>query len=350
MVTAVELLNIQTRYLLVLSVILLIPGINLINSYISKQINLAHVKVIVVSEALATQGIFPFVATFMNNIEVRPDCNMIISRCNAEDFLNHAKPDLETLSARYYEQIFQSSQYTGFTTSTTLTDFYTAYHSNSYHPVAILGGINSDSTHFVNPQTPYVDMDSNYKADETPIKKNTSSEIMGLAVFQDDKLIGELTGMDSICHLMCTNEFHSTNISIPSPFHQNHVFNLDLKKNKAPSIAVSLVNGSPYIQITVSYLAFVSSMDEGLDVSNRENLTIIEKYAASYLQEKICQYLYKTSKEFHTDLVDFGKYLLPHYLTSDEISHVNWLNRYSDATFCVTAKVHVQGSYLIVKN
>lgn len=168
-------------------------GINLINSYISKQVNLAHAKIIVISEALATEGVAQYISTFVNNIEVRPDCNIIISRCNAEDFLNNSKPSLETLSARYYEQVLNSSQYTGFTTNTTLISFFSAYQSSSYEPVAILGGINSPSTHHVDTNDSYADIDSSYKANETPIENKTNLEIIGLAVFNDDKLIGELT-------------------------------------------------------------------------------------------------------------------------------------------------------------
>lgn len=325
-------------------------GINLINSYISKQVNLAHTKIIVISEELAVEGISNYMSTFANNIEVRPDCNIIISRCNAEDFLNNSKPGLETLSARYYEQILNSSQYTGFTTNTTLSSFYSAYQCYSCEPVAILGGINSNSTHNVDLNQSYVDIDSSYKADETPIKNKTNLEIIGLAVFSKDKLVGELTGIDSVCHLMCTNEFDSSVISIPSPFSQNEIIDLSIQEDGLTEKKVSIVNGSPYIDIKIPLTATVSSMGSSLDLNSSENLNALENYAASYLKEKVLHYLYQTSKEYRSDIAGFGRSLSSQYLTMEDLEKVNWLDLYADSIFNVEIGIHVKSSYILVKN
>ena len=87
-------------------------GINLLNSYISKEVNLSHCKVIVFSEEFAYNGLSEALYTLMNNIQIRPDSNIIISRCSAEYFLNNSKPTLEKISARYYEVAPSSSDYT----------------------------------------------------------------------------------------------------------------------------------------------------------------------------------------------------------------------------------------------
>ncbi len=165
----------------------------MINSYISKQVNLSHAKIIVFSEVLASEGVSKYISTFVNNVEIRPDCNIIVSRCSAEDFLNNSAPSLETLSARYYEQVLSSSEYTGFTPNTSLTNFYSSYKDYTSQPIAILGGINSNSTHNVDLENSYVDLNGSYKADETPIKNKTNIEFTGIAVFNQDKMIGELT-------------------------------------------------------------------------------------------------------------------------------------------------------------
>lgn len=99
-------------------------GITLINSYLSKEINLSHCKVVVLSEELAYKGISDIVYTLMNNVQVRPDCNVIISRCSAEYFLNNSEPLLEKMSARYYEIAPTSSDYTGYTENITLSQFF----------------------------------------------------------------------------------------------------------------------------------------------------------------------------------------------------------------------------------
>lgn len=87
-------------------------GLALINSYISKKINLSHCKAIIISEELATEGISEYLFTLVNNIEIRPDCNIIISRTKASEYLENSQPTLESISARYYEFTLNSSEYT----------------------------------------------------------------------------------------------------------------------------------------------------------------------------------------------------------------------------------------------
>lgn len=114
-------------------------GISLINSYISKKVNLSHCKAIVISEVLAYDGISQYIYTLVNNVEVRPDCYVIISRCDAYNFLFNSTPTLESVSARYYELILNSSEYTGFTEAIYLSEFYKGILSTTQQPVAILG-------------------------------------------------------------------------------------------------------------------------------------------------------------------------------------------------------------------
>ena len=67
-------------------------------------------------------GISDIIYTFMNEPEIRPSANVIISRSNAYDFLASSKSELESITAKYYEIITTSSQTTGFTSNITLAD------------------------------------------------------------------------------------------------------------------------------------------------------------------------------------------------------------------------------------
>ena len=78
-------------------------GINYINSYIGKKLNLSYCKIIVISENLAEKGIENYISTLINDIEVRPYCDVLISKCNSKYFLKNSQPYLEKLSAKYYK-------------------------------------------------------------------------------------------------------------------------------------------------------------------------------------------------------------------------------------------------------
>lgn len=324
-------------------------GLNTINSYVSKRINLSHCKVIIISESLASKGISEHIYTLINNMEIRPNCSIIISRCTAKDFLDNAKPSSETLTARYYESVLKSTQYTGYTEDMELMDFYSAFKSTTSQAYAVLAGVNVPATQVKNTSADKINIDASYEADETPIEDETSLQSMGLAVFKDDKLVGELNGLESICHLIVTNKMENCMITIPSPFEPNGIINLQLQLSKNTQNNVNVSNGSPLISCSVYLEGNIISSSNNVDYSSKENLELIEKYANAYIEGLISQYLYKTSKEFQSDIVGFGKYLRDGYLTWEDWEKYDWLSKYQNSFFDVTVKTSVKAGELFLR-
>jgi len=113
-------------------------AINLMNTYVSKEINLSHCKAIVISESLAASGISKLLYILMNKVQIRPDTNIIISKCFAKDFIQNAQPNLENLVAKYYEIAPVSSEYTGYTVNATIGDFFNQFSCQTCQPTATL--------------------------------------------------------------------------------------------------------------------------------------------------------------------------------------------------------------------
>lgn len=157
-------------------------GISLINSYISKKVNLSHCKAIIISEEFAQSGVSDVIFTLVSNVEVRPDCNVIISKCNASDYLEQSSPIFESNPAHYYELILNSTEYSGYISDIYLYDFYSAILSTTSEACAILGGINTEETHERDNNNTN-SLDGNYKAGQTPIKSKNNVELIGSAVF-----------------------------------------------------------------------------------------------------------------------------------------------------------------------
>lgn len=113
-------------------------AISLMNTFLSKEINLTHCKFIVFSEEIARQGIGKEIYTFINNVQVRPDANIVVSNSSASDYIKNIYPSLETLVAKFYEMVPRSSEYTGYTENLILGEFFNKMISNTSEPIAIL--------------------------------------------------------------------------------------------------------------------------------------------------------------------------------------------------------------------
>ena len=354
-------------------------GLSLINSYVSKEINLSHCKVIVFSEKLAEQGISEHIDTLKNNIEIRSDCNIIISKCRAKDFIENASPSFETLTARYYEVALSSTEYTGYTTSTELIDFFGNMKNDFIQASAILGGINnidpsssnyknsnnygnesnqisenssknnsgsgSENNSNINSNIQPLSSDGNYVAGETPITNSNSIETFGTAVFYDDKLVGELTGIETLCHLIVTSTLKRCTISVQNPFDIHSTIDLYIHQKKKPKINLDFINGTPYISIEVFLEGYGLTLNKHIDYSSPVTLEQINKSAEQYLKSELENYLYKTSKEFKSDIAGFGKYALSKYLTIDKWHKSNWLENYKNSFFDVTVNVNIKSGY-----
>lgn len=315
-------------------------GIALINSHISKKINLSHCQEIVISEKLAYSGISEYMDTFANNVEIRTDCAIVISKCTAKAYLENVKPSLETLTARYYESTLDTNEYTGYTVNVKLAEFYSCIKDDYSEAYAILGGINTEN--YSNTAT----VNADYTAGENPVSDKDVIETLGIAVFSGDKLVGELTGLDSICHLIINNDFEQCTISIPSPFEKNKYIDLLLTSSKNTKCDVNIINSSPFINIDIYLVAYGLSLDSNTSYNDEESLNLIKKYAERYLKDKIENYLYTTSKKYNSDISGFGNYAVENYLTIDEWKNSNWLENYQNSFFNVNIELSLKSGGL----
>ena len=316
-------------------------GISLINGYISKQVNLSHCKAIIISEELAKDGIEEQIFTLVNNIEVRPNCNVIISKCDADVFIRNLKLTLEGASTKYYELTKNSSEYTGYIQDVDLSTFYSSILSSTTEAVAILGGINANTAIDTPSET--------YKASETPIISENSVECMGLAVFQNDKLVGELNNIQTLCHLIVSNKLDEATITIDNPEDINSHISLNILLYKPTKNKVEIINGTPYITSKIYITSTLSSLNKNIDLSNKDFVQAVCNNLSSYLEQSISEYLYTTSQKYKSDIDEFGKYLLPDFLTWNDWIKFNWSKNYEYSFFTVHVSSQIESGYLYDK-
>ena len=317
-------------------------AINLMNIYVGKELNLAHCKVIIFSEEFAKNGLSSEIYTLINNTQLRPSTNVIISRCEANYYIENSKPSLEKLVTRYYDIFPNSSKYTGYTANVTIGDFFNKMISNTSQSTAILGGENKEND--INSKN-----DANAISGESSIIGKRGTENIGLAIFNGDKLIGELNAIETLCHLLTTNDVSIFLISIPNPNDPTKSIDLSVCPRKKSKISVDIKNGTPYISLDVYLTAAVMTVDNNVDYLNDANLKSLSSHANSYMESNISNYLYKTSKELKCDIDDFGRKAITNFLTEDDWKNYNWLDTYKDAFFNVHVDTIVESNQLLTE-
>ena len=321
-------------------------AINIMNSYLARKIDLSHCRNIIFSEDIAKNGISNYIYTLMNDVQVRPTSNIIVTTCTAYDYIKNSIPSLETSITRYYDIFPNSGHYTGYVSNASIGNFYNALVCNSCEPYTILGGLSSQTS---TGSQSNVSSDSNIIAGSSSISGTRATENIGMAAFKHDKLIGELDAIETVCFHVLKNNINSFLVSVPNPNDKTNNIDLLITPKKSTKIKVDIVNGSPYIKIDASFNAKIYSMDENSNYLNQDTLTAISNSCSNYMQNVLLNFLYKTSIEFKSDINGFGKYALSDFSTNIDFKNYDWRNSYVNSVFDVNVNTTVNSGFLLNK-
>lgn len=328
-------------------------AVNLMNTFVSKEINLAHCKIIVFSEEFAKQGISKEIYSLVNKVQVRPNANIIICTSTAEEYIRSVKPSLENLVAKFYEILPRSSEYTGFTSDIKLEDFFHKLESKSEDPIAILGSPVSSNSGESSQNSSGSSSGGGTSGDssssqEGPLPANNGIENIGLAVFKKDKLVGTLTTTETLCNLIITKKLKSCRLSIPDPEDENKAIDMYLTAETSPQIKVRIINGTPYVSVKVKMNSRIASINQISEQITEERIAKIEESASYYLKTHLLNYLYKTSKSFNSDISGIGNYALNQFKTCSDFENYNWLDNFENTFFHVDTDVSIRSNFLLV--
>lgn len=323
-------------------------ALNIANSYINKTINLSHCKILLVSEKIAKQGVEPLVNSLINKVETRPDCSIIVSRIPDDEFDNEKKPKIEELISKYYDVASNIETGRGYSETIKLNEFYLTLNDTFYQPYASLG-TTYNTTKNTNDQSVSSDLDVQSKTLVTNSEKE-SVEVMGLAVFKKDKLVGSLTANQTLSHQLITNELDFSTINIISPFNPNETLDIYISTFKKPNIKVDISNGSPFVQINLFVAARIVSFNSyEINLLTEEKLNLIQNTVKKHLEDQIYDYLNITAKEFKSDISGLGRYAVKNFQTIDDWNNYNWLENFQNSVFKVNVDTSIKTGNLLTQ-
>ena len=140
----------------------------------------------------------------------------------------------------------------------------------------------------------------NYQRDSIGIYtqiNNSAVQNIGTAIFKEDIMVGHLSSIDTICHLMMTNELKSCVLTLPHHEQSNEHIDLDIRLAKPTQIDIEILNGTPFFSISIYPKASILSSGEGYDFTTNRSIQEIEEATNKYIVNIAKQYLYEISKE-----------------------------------------------------
>ena len=353
-------------------------GLNLLNSYIGKEINLAHCSVVVFSEEIAKEGISSEIYSLINNEEIRSSANIVVTNCKAYDYINNSKPNLENLTSKYFDTFDITSKLTGYFSNITLGDFFNNLSESNSDPIAVLGGLNSTArseesssssnsseesssssnsgnSDNINGETSNSNSSSqdiedqekqeiettqnNLVAGKSSIVGGRGTENLGLAIFSGDKYIGELTVWESICHSLITNSIDTCIISVEDP----------LVENKKSKITSNIENGAININIELNLIANIISLNSNINYEDTDTINKISTATQNRLNDELNKYFDKTARKYNVDIDKYYLSILKYFPYQKNFDNFNYKEKLKNANFNCNTHVNIISSLLITK-
>ncbi len=295
-------------------------GLNILDNYLNKKINLSHCSALIISEELAKKGIKTYMNTLSNNPELRHSCQIIISSTTAYDVMEKVSNSGEVFSARLYDYLTETTEYTGFTIETSFGQFFQALDNDYYQPTAVYTLVSDDTV-----------------------------QTAGFAIFKDEFMLDYMDVSNSIAHLIVTNDLNTCVITTDSPFEEGSEIDLKVSLYKKTDIDIDIINGTPLISVTIYPEGTVNSSGSTFNYIDNNNIKILENTVNSYFENLVKNYLYTISKKYNSDVTGFKALYKGNFFTREEFDKIHWDDVFQDSFFDVTINSKINSSNLFNK-
>ena len=304
---------------------------NMLANYLSKTLNMSHLKLIVCSEDFAESALKKHTELFSQEREIRPGTFMAVSSVAAEEFLKAVNPVLEGSTSKYYE-LSNSEKTLVYAPSMRLGDFLNAagtFDKSSVLPIANVNKKKS-SEELVIP------------VDEAGISKSgisrisdSAAELYGMGIFKDSTLTGKMSGDEARLYNILSGDETRFTFSVRDEKNSGETLSFDTLVLKKPVFRLSEPDGALKITAELSVnMEFIGTrLPKGYN-DTRELLDSGERI----LKDELTAFLLKTSREFSADILKTERFYKSNFLTIPEMNKSSYIEKYKNADFEVKLK------------
>lgn len=331
-----------------------IEGINLANALIPKRISMLHIKMLVISEELAREGLSTIAAPLIRYNEIKPTMALVISKSSAYEFIAAKQPAMTDSLQMELELILEANNESAPYTVVSLADFLYHYDTSFGDAVAMLGNLNQADYRSRQEEGEAPDRQiartaarfrDGFSAGNLPVTGHGEMELAGMAVFHQDRMAGELNTAESLTYAFLTNSFRTISLNFPDPYHpEDYYVAIKARRARPPSIRVEISpEGIAQISIRVVINGVVNiaqnpEVDYLADPQKRQEL---EQYVAGILEQRGRDLLRKLQEEYAADILQLGRRVSGRFSTIPEWEDYNWREQFPQAEIDVSFQINL---------
>ena len=306
-------------------------GINLINSFLPRELNYMHTSYLVFSESLAREGIDQYITALIRSRQMRREMNLIITKGPSNEFLKENIPAVGTALSKTQQNMMELSRKTGLFESTEYGMFSNKIKTTYSSPIAILAAVNDFSKFQEGSGSGEASYRTSwgYYAGELVRRGGSKVEFLGTAVFDGGKMVGELNGDETRAMLMARGEFKRGFFAFQDPKKPDLLISMDIREQKGPKVKVRFQDGKPIVDLKVSLEGDILAIQSTIDYEDRKLKPILENEVKRLVKGRLDETIRKC-QDLNSDVFRFGYVAAMKFSTIQQWEEYNWLKRFKD--------------------
>jgi spore germination protein KC len=312
-----------------------LSGIEQLKAAASRHLSLQHTKAFIFSEELAKSGLGEYINELAKDYEVRGTSNVYVCRGQAKDFLENNRAALEVIPGKQYELSGRISKEHGFYRNEKFRDFYVGIKNTATDPVMPVIAIHEEGFATAKPGVDHGGEPElgKYIAGDIPIESKNKTQIGGMAVFRQDKMVGMIDGEKTRYFLMLKGQFNRGFFNIPDPLaEQQSLVGLVVRQDRSPRYRVGInEDGHPVVDVELFLKAELVSVSDLRAYEKEENRRLLEEALSTEIQTGCTKLIKYIQEECAADICGFGERMKGKFLYQQDWLAFNWLEKYPQA-------------------
>ncbi len=328
----------------------IVEAMDFFNTSISRRISLAHIKLLVVSESVAKQGIRDYIDQMVRFMETSRIVQLVVCKGKAEDFIRENVTLTGESPSKNMELMILQSENIGLFPRVTLPQFERDSKSPLRSSYTAYAGINDFQNLADGPAASEKVFKWRYFPGELPRQGGVKREFLGTAVFRDYRMVGVLDSLETTFFLLVSRKFQKGFLSVEDMDAPGHAILLRLYYEDSPKIGVKFQGDKAFIDLKLKLSADIGAMRGESNYERIDKLEKLSRHIESVIEEGMKKMIEKVQKEFKADIFGFGQKAAGNFLTIQEWEKYDWDSRFPEAEINVDVTVDVRRTGLIFKS
>lgn len=328
----------------------ILEALDMYGMAISRRVSLMHTKLLIFSEEFAREGVGRYLGPMARFRETRRVMNVVVVKGEAHKFIQENKSNIGESLGKAIELMVSQADNTSFFPRSPFEDFYEGMLSTYIQPYCGYGGINDFNKLAPEQQSdkvPPLVTEKGFDPGDLPRDGVAKREYVGTAVFDGEKMVGNLDSFETRYFLMVTGKFEKGIITIEDNKEPGSAIPLDMRLGRPPQIKGYFENGKPVIDIYLQIESDIGAIQSRVDYEKVGMINDLNKQAEEHLLKNIKEVIKKT-QQLNSDIFGFGHKLAGHFATIQEWEKYNWKSHYREAEVRVDVSVNVRRSGLMI--